>query len=160
MFQWACNKFCFLIGKHLNEPNNDTLWRKHGTQMKQYVVPQTWSFDGNGVLKPFEYLAADIPMPDPPELFITELYLELKNLGLEGNLGVRRIDNVIGESTWETTPEGTRSNVVVFGPQPDDVEEMNTVPVLWFFDKKGKLRQGTHCVVCFFSCHHCGTCTH
>lgn len=36
-------------------------------------------------------------MRDPPSSFVSELYAELKNLGLIDNLGIRRIENVIGQ---------------------------------------------------------------
>ncbi len=145
----------------MTEPHSETLWKEHDTKMKEYVVPQTWSFDGNGNLKSFEYLATDSPMQAPPQTFVSELYSELKKLGLEGNLGIRRIVNIRGQSTWETTPEDTRSNVVVFGTKPDDVSNDNNIAVLWYFDENGEIRQGGSCLFCFIHyCNHCNTCTH
>lgn len=122
-------------------------------------MPQTWSFDPKGNLKSFEYLATDSLMQNPSQSFVAELYTELKKLGLEGNLGLRRIDNVMGQSTWETTPEGTRSNVVVFGTKPDDVDEKNVVSVLWYFDDDGIIRLGAQCFICG-GCTHCNCCNH
>lgn len=140
-------------------PDSETLWIEHDTKMKKYVVPQTWCFDKSGNLKPFEYLATDLPMQNPPESFAADMYSELKKLGLERNLGIRRIVNVKGRSSWETTPDLTRSNVVVFGKQPEDVDEKTSVVVLWYFDKNGKFHQGAWCGFCNY-CNHCTTCTH
>lgn len=145
-------------GTTLIAPENETLWNEYETKMKKYVVPQTWSFDKNGNLKSFEYLATDSPMHPPTQSFVAELYFELKKFGLDGNLGIRRIDNFIGNPSWETTPDGSRSNVVVFGSMPDSIKDENTVVVLWYFDDNGILRQGGSCIFCFV--HYCGTCTH
>lgn len=113
--------------------------------MKKYVVPRTWSFDKNGNLRSFEYLATDSPMLTPKQSFAGELYSELKKLGLERTLGIRRIENIIGKSSWETTPDGTRSNVVVFGTKPDGVTDQNTVIVSWYFDINGTIHKGDRC---------------
>ncbi|KAJ6648362.1 hypothetical protein Bhyg_03590, partial [Pseudolycoriella hygida] len=125
----------------LGEPDTETLWKMHETKMKDYVVPQTWSYDKSGHLKSFEYLATDSPMQAPPQTFVSELYAELKKLGLEENLGIRRIEHVRGQPTWETTPDGTRSNVVVFGAIPEELKKENYVTVLWYFDDDGSLHQ-------------------
>lgn len=111
--------------------------------MKEYVVPRSWSFDEQGNLKSFEYLATDSPMATPTQSFADEVFSELKKLGLERNLGIRRIDNIIGKSSWETTPDGTRSNVVVFGTQPDSVTDQKTVS--WYFDINGTIHKGERC---------------
>ncbi|XP_037026174.1 uncharacterized protein LOC119067365 [Bradysia coprophila] len=126
-------------------PDNETLWIEHDTKMKQYVVPQTWSFDKHGNLKPLEFLSTDSPMQTPDESFAAELYSELKNLGLEGILGIRRIVNVKGRSSWETTPHNSRSNVVVFGTRPKADVAKKMFTVLWCFDENGKLRAGADC---------------
>lgn len=147
----------FFSDETLVAPETETLWQDHGTKMKKFVVPQTWSFDKNGNLKSFEYLATDSQMENPSQSFVAELYAELKKLGIEGNLGLRRIDNVMGQSTWETTPEDTRSNVVVFGARPGDVDEDNVVPVLWYFDDDGIIRLGAQCFICT---NYCNTCNH
>lgn len=129
--------------------------------MKEFVVPQTWSFDIDGNLKSYEYLATDSPMLEPSQSFVSELYNALKKLGLERNLGIRRIENLMDQSTWETTPEGSRSNVVVFGTKPENSNENNTVTVLWYFDESGIIRQGGNCFICSGNnCTHCGTCNH
>lgn len=148
---YALKRILFSTDKTLVPPDDDNLWKENDTKMKKYVVPQTWSFDENGNLKAFEYLASDTPMPNPPLAFVVELYAELKKLNIEKNLGIRRIENVLGRSSWESTPDGTRSNVVIFGKQPDTMKD-NTVTVLWYFDDDGNLYKGAHCIQ---HCYHC-----
>lgn len=137
-------------------PDDENLWVEHNTKIREYVVPQTWSFDANGRLKAFEFLTTDTPMPNPTESFVKELYSELKKLGLVENLGIRRIVNFRGRSSWETTPDGSRSNVVVFGKKPENVTEADSVTVLWYFDENGMLHRGASCIFC----NTCNTCNH
>lgn len=167
MQNWLLRSLFVITGIHIADstlvaPDSETLWMVHDTKMKEYVVPQNWCFDKNGNLKSFEYLATDSPMQNPTQSFVAELYTELKKLGLEGNLGIRRIDNFIELSSWETTPDGTRSNVVVFGKKPDSVEGETYITVLWYFDESGMLHPGGSCIFCRIgnNCRHCNHCHH
>lgn len=155
MFATEYIRALLISDKTLVEPVGDNLWKEHDTKMKKYVVPQTWSFDKNRNLKAFEYLASDVLMSNPPPAFAAELYGELQKQGLEKILGIRRIENVVGRSAWETTPQGSRSNLVVFGTKPDSNSDNRTVTVLWYFDNDGNFHKGANC---YQHCYHCSNC--
>lgn len=131
------------------------MWSSYAVSKKKFILPQNWCFSASGELIPFEYLASDDnKLPQPSAEFSKELYAALKELGVEQIVGLRSIAHLSG-TTWETTPDGSRANVVVHGERPKELKDAEMVRVLWTFDKEGKLETGrTWCLVCLY----CGSC--
>jgi hypothetical protein len=127
---------------------------------EKYIVPQSWAFDTkSGELKAFEFQTANEKLSSPSETFVSDLFSALKKEGIAHLVGLRRIDSALELSSWETTPEGVRSNVTVFGKEiPPNLTQMNMIKVAWRFDSDGKLKECQEW--CGNCCNHCNHCHH
>jgi len=129
----------------------------------KYIVPQTWTFakdSDSPTLIAYEFLSHESELPPPPVDFTTELFAALKEYGLESVLGLRRLGHMLNTSSWETTPDGIKANVTVYGMDPpkDIVREL-MIKVVFAFDEQGELKfSGQSCNHCGNCCNHCGFC--
>ncbi|OXA46408.1 uncharacterized protein LOC110856250 [Folsomia candida] len=136
-------------GKAHPTPNSE--WNEHNLTRKEFIIPQTWKFDQDGGLIPYEFLATDYPQLDPSQPFVTDLFEAMRLHGIQDVLGLRRLDGDRNGEAFEVTPEGGRVSVTTMGSRPDGMTIDTVGKVLWYFTKEGDTEEA-------MACTRCGTC--
>jgi len=102
----------------------------------------TWTFTAAGEIEAFEFQNGEKEVEEMPgKVFLEDLFRELKSLGLEKVIGLRRYN----PKSWESTPRGLRANILHFTEVPQEIlPEMITV--MWTFNENGKCVVNGTCV--------------
>lgn len=110
------------------------------------VTPQTWAFSTNGELSPIEFAfktAADDHQPlVSNSKFVTELFGNLKALGLETVFGIGIRNSKVG---WESTDMVNRANIVQYENFPEE-SDIKLVNVQWAFNNCGGYIENQFCI--------------
>ncbi|OXA40180.1 uncharacterized protein LOC110860782 isoform X2 [Folsomia candida] len=123
-------------------PSDPAYWNSFNFLPKDFILPKSWAFNSSGELVAFEYVLADEKFTPPNPQFATELYGLLRQMGLDGIIGLRKLQG-IGNS-YERTPEGIRANIVKFEDAPNDMKGV-LVSVVWSFNEHGKMKPVQDC---------------
>jgi len=140
-------------------PTDNPRWEEFGLTMTydEKVMPQTWRFGENGTLIPYEYIITRDELVEPPSEFAFQLFCQLKELGLEGVVGIKCLGEPGSPNSYEVNPREERVSISGLGSFPPGDWDMDgeMYRVLWYFTSEGKMK----CLsTCSSQCSYCGSC--
>jgi len=123
-------------------------WNSVVFKDEKYVIPQTWSISPDGTLKAYEYLSSPEVLPNPPQEFVNELHLALREMQLESFLGIRRLGQLGKKFGSEISPGDMKGNVTKYTDlNLTDYQRSGKhfFPVMWAFNEDGGMRLVQDC---------------